>query len=84
MMADSIPLPVAVLDWRHGTVGPLAPCVLCGRPALCRSPVKDQPCHKQCAERWIIEHARDAAELTRLVRAHTPRLTVNRQERGRS
>ena len=19
-----------VLDWRHGTIGPLAPCVLCG------------------------------------------------------
>ena len=42
-----------VLDWRHGTIGPLAPCVLCGTPALCRSPVKDVPCHKGCAETWI-------------------------------
>ena len=24
----------AVLDWRHGRVGPLAPCVLCGLLAL--------------------------------------------------
>ena len=30
--------PVA-LDWRHGSIGPLEPCVLCGTPALCRSPV---------------------------------------------
>ena len=22
-----------VLDWRRGTIGPLAPCVLCGTPA---------------------------------------------------
>ena len=22
-----------VLDWRHATIGPLAPCVLCGAPA---------------------------------------------------
>jgi hypothetical protein len=83
-MADSIPLPPVVLDWRHGTVGPLAPCVLCGSPALCRSPARNQPCHKQCAESWITAHARDAAELARLVRAHTPQLTVKRQERGRS
>ena len=41
--------PVA-LDWRHGAIGPLAPCVLCGLPALCRSPVKNLPCHKGCAE----------------------------------
>jgi hypothetical protein len=82
-MADGIPLPV-VLAWRHGWIGPLAPCVLCGRLALCRSPVKGQPCHKQCAERWIITHARNAVELARLVRVHTPRLTGKRQERGRS
>jgi hypothetical protein len=39
-----------VLDWRRGTIGELAPCVLCGTPAACRSPVKDVPCHKGCAE----------------------------------
>ena len=29
-----------VLDWRHGTIGQLAPCVLCGRPR--RLPVPGQ------------------------------------------
>ena len=62
-----------VLDWRHGQTGPLAPCVLCGQPALCRSPVKDVPCHKGCAEAWINAHATDAADRARLIRAHTPR-----------
>jgi hypothetical protein len=61
------------LDWRHGSIGPLAPCVLCGRPALCRSPVRGVPCHKGCAEAWITAHARDAAHLRQLVRAYTPR-----------
>ena len=68
-----------VLDWRHGQTGPLAPCVLCGAPALCRSPVKDVPCHKGCAEAWIAAHARDPADLARLIRANTPRLTLKRQ-----
>ena len=67
------------LDWRHGQIGPLAPCVLCGRLALCRSPVKDVPCHKGCAEAWITQHARDQADLARLVRVYTPRLTLKRQ-----
>ena len=58
-----------VLDWRRGTIGPLAPCVLCGTPAVCRSPVKDVPCHKACAETWITRHA---SELARLIRAYTP------------
>jgi hypothetical protein len=62
-----------VLNWRHAAIGPLAPCVLCGRPALCRSPVKDVPCHKGCAEAWIITHAADAADRARLIRAYTPR-----------
>ena len=61
-----------VLDWRRGTIGPLAPCVLCGTPALNRSPVKDVPCHKGCAETWITAHAKDPADLTRLIRQHTP------------
>jgi hypothetical protein len=61
-----------VLDWRHGTIGPLAPCVLCGNPAACRSPVKDVPCHKGCAETWITTHARDAGHRARLIRACTP------------
>ena len=63
--------PVA-LDWRHGSIGPLAPCVLCGTPALCRSPVKNLPCHKACAETWIADHAAGAAALARLIRACTP------------
>jgi hypothetical protein len=62
-----------VLDWRHGSIGPLAPCVLCGLPALCRSPVKDVPCHKACAETWITTHAAGTADLARLIRACTPR-----------
>jgi hypothetical protein len=36
-----------VLDWRHAAIGPPAPCVLCGKPAICRSPVKGVPCHKR-------------------------------------
>jgi hypothetical protein len=62
-----------VLDWRHGTIGPLAPCVLCGHPALCRSPVKDVPCHKGCAEAWITARARNPAARARLIRRYTPK-----------
>jgi hypothetical protein len=61
-----------VLDWRHASVGPLAPCVLCGARTVCRSPVKDVPCHKGCAETWITGHARDASDRARLIRACTP------------
>ena len=64
--------PTVVLDWRRGTIGPLAPCVFGDGPALSRSPVKDVPCHKRCAETWIAGHARDAAHLAQLVREHTP------------
>jgi hypothetical protein len=62
-----------VLDWRLGQVGPLAPCVLCGRPAICRSPVKGVPCHKGCAEAWITVRATDAATRARLIAQHTPK-----------
>ena len=55
---SGMPARPVVLDWRHGSIGPLEPCVLCGHPALCRSPVKDVPCHKGCAETWITTHAR--------------------------
>jgi hypothetical protein len=61
-----------VLDWRHGSIGELAPCVLCGTPTVCRSPVKDVPCHKGCAEAWIASHARDDITRTRLIRRYTP------------
>jgi len=61
------------LDWRHGSIGPLAPCVLCGHLAICRSPARNLPCHKGCAEAWIAAHARDAADLARLIALHTPR-----------
>ena len=60
------------LDWRHGQIGPLAPCVLCGTPAACRSPVKGVPCHKGCAEAWITTHARTERDRTRLTRLYTP------------
>ena len=62
-------------SWTGGTagIGPLAPCVLCGRPALNRSPVKDVPCHKRCAETWITVHAPDDIDRARLIRAYTPR-----------
>ena len=43
---------MARLDWSSATVGDPAPCVLCGTPALMRSPDKGVPCHKTCAERW--------------------------------
>jgi hypothetical protein len=61
-----------VLDWRRGTTGAPAPYVLCGTPTVCRSPVKDVPCHKACAETWIAAHARDAGHRARLIRAYTP------------
>lgn len=73
------------LDWRHGQISTwtwdpqtqafrgLTRCVLCGRPALSRSPVKDVPCHKACAEAWISAHARDAGHREQLIRAYTPR-----------
>jgi hypothetical protein len=70
--ATSVAAARVVLDWRHGQIGPLAPCVLCGTETVCRSPVKDVPCHKACAETWITHHARSPADLARLIRAHTP------------
>jgi hypothetical protein len=60
-----------VLDWRHATTGPLAPCVLCGTPALSRSPVTGVPCHKGCAEAWITTHARTASDRARLIHRYT-------------
>jgi hypothetical protein len=68
---SAMPARVA-LDWRHGTIGPLEPCVLCGTPAACRSPVKGVPCHKGCAETWIIDHARDERDRARLIGLYTP------------
>ena len=52
------------LDWRHATIGPLAPCVLCGKPSLLRSPDKQVPCHKTCAEHWLANHPSQQAQLT--------------------
>ena len=37
-------------SWRQASVGKPAPCVSCGRAAVCRHPVTGQPCHKVCAE----------------------------------
>ena len=60
-----------VLDWRHAQVGPPAPCVLCGQPAICRSPGKGAPCHKGCAEAWITVRACDPETRARLITQHT-------------
>jgi hypothetical protein len=71
--ATSVAPARVVLDWRKGQVSAQpAPCVLCSRPALCRSPAKDVPCHKGCAEAWITRRARNRADLARLIAAHTP------------
>jgi hypothetical protein len=72
--ATSAAPPRVVLDWRKGQVSDQpAPCVLCGLPALCRSPVKDVPCHKGCAEAWITANARDAGHLAWVIAAYTPK-----------
>lgn len=52
------------LDWSSATVGDPAPCVLCGKPALMRSP-RGVPCHKTCAERWHDEHGQEQKERRR-------------------
>jgi hypothetical protein len=69
---SAVPARPVLLDWRHGATGPHAPCVLCTKPAMCRSPAKGVPCHKACAETWITTHARDTADLARLIRLNTP------------
>ena len=46
--------------------------MLCGILAACRSPVKDVPCHKGCAEAWITAHAPSASDRARLIRRYTP------------
>ena len=76
MTAATSPLTGAlavVLDWTAAAVGPLEPCVLCGLPALCRSPRTGKPCHKSCAQDWITAHAIDTVDLARLVVTFTPR-----------
>jgi hypothetical protein len=65
-----------VLDWRHAETGPPAPCVLCNGLTICRSPARDVPCHKGCAEAWITVHATTSAQRARLIAAHTPRKGV--------
>ena len=52
-----------VLDWSHARTGPPEPCVFGDGLTVCRSPVKDVPCHKGCAEAWITTHAADAADV---------------------
>ncbi|MEH0821513.1 MULTISPECIES: hypothetical protein [unclassified Micromonospora] len=49
-----------LLDWtRDGGAGESAPCVICGKPAICRSPA-GKPVHKVCAEAWTEQHSRKA------------------------
>jgi hypothetical protein len=62
-----------VLDWTRARTGAPEPCVFGDGPTICRSPVKDVPCHKGCAEAWITTHARDAAHQRQLIASHTPR-----------
>lgn len=63
-----------VLDWRHAQVSDAPqPCVICHRPALCRSPARDVPCHKSCAEAWITAHARSRAHRNWLIARYTPK-----------
>jgi hypothetical protein len=51
-----------LLNWsKTGGAGPLEPCVICGKPAMCRSP-RGRPCHKTCAETWL--EMRDARKGT--------------------
>lgn len=65
--------PRVVLDWRKGPISPVPqPCVICGQPTVGRSPARDVPCHKGCAEAWITAHARDARHLAQLIRRYTP------------
>jgi hypothetical protein len=61
-----------VLDWRHARTGPPAPCVFGDGLTICRSPARDVPCHKGCAENWITTHAANAADRARLIRRYTP------------
>ena len=71
--ATSVLAARVVLDWRKGQVSDTpAPCVLCGLPALCRSPARDVPCHKGCAEAWITAHAQSPEQLARLIACYTP------------
>lgn len=60
-----------VLDWTRGRIGPPEPCVFGDGLTVCRSPVKDVPCHKGCAEAWISTHATEAAHRARLIAAYT-------------
>ena len=62
-----------VLDWTRARTGPPEPCVFGDGPTTCRSPVKDVPCHKGCAEAWITTHARNAAHQRQLIKTYTPR-----------
>ncbi|MFI5852205.1 hypothetical protein ACIA7R_31000 [Micromonospora chalcea] len=48
-----------VLDWtRTAGAGDPVPCVICGKPAICRSPA-GKPVHKVCAETWTEQRNTD-------------------------
>ena len=70
--ATSIAPGGVVLDWRHARTGSPEQCVFGDGLTICRSPVKDVPCHKACAETWITRHAANPADRARLIRAYTP------------
>ena len=60
---SGMPARPVVLDWRHGAIGPLAPCVLCGQTGA--EPV---PGHRralpQGLRRDLDHHPRARAQLT--------------------
>lgn len=41
--------------WSHADLDDLAPCVLCGTPAMLRDPYTNQPCHLACAQAQATE-----------------------------
>jgi hypothetical protein len=74
--ATSAPAGGVVLDWRHAAIGPPEPCVLCGGLTVCRSPVKDLPCHQACPETWITTYATNSAQQAQLIAFYTARKQV--------
>jgi hypothetical protein len=78
---SAMPARPAVLDWRHGSIGPLACCVLCENPALNRSPVQDVPGHEDYAEARITTHlAEHPSDVNKPLTPKRPRRVVENDE----
>ena len=61
-----------VLDWRHGTIGPLAPCVLCGTPASAGPRSRTCPATRAAPRPGSPPTPAAPADLARLIRRYTP------------